>query len=379
MSLTIKIINDFNEFAKLRQPWNELAAACETDHAFMRHEWFECWLKILGDPSRIAVLTACQDGLLVAAAPLQIGFERFRRIPLRALSFQMSAISPRCNFLIHPSCSGDQVFGALLRMRSWDIMALRGLEAGLETTRRFVDYLERHYAGRYEIKLWKQSPYLIVKGDWNSYLETLSKKHCKNINQGMNRMSRLGGYTFERCSDAGRFAEIYENILTVSEKSWKAQGQSSIGALPAQKAFYQEFCRIGEGLWEMRVLWAGPRCIGFNFFLRSGDRLTGIRTDFDEEFRYYGPGQMMILLTLMDLFASGRRWEFDMGGMAAHFKLDWTSTVRDIINVTAFRRGVPGSLLLFAKKRILPLIRRAPRPGDVDATVLEQNEPRDDV
>jgi hypothetical protein len=65
--------------------------------------------------------------------------------------------------------------------------------------------------------------------------------------------------------------------------------------------------------------------------------------------------------------------------MAAHFKLDWTSTVRDIINVTAFRRGVPGSLLLFAKKRILPLIRRAPRPGDVDATVLEQNEPRDDV
>jgi len=358
MTLHFQTIRNYDDFLGLRQTWNELACQSGIDHAFMRHEWFDCWLRNMGDPSRLAILAGYQEDRLAAIAPLQINREKLKGIPVRSISFLMSGISPRCNFIIHPRFPRNDFFKALFQIRGWDLMNLGGLESEIAVTSDFISFLEREYSGRYTLEAARQSPFLHIDGNWDNYLESLSKKHRKNIKQGLNRMARLGQYVFEKCDSPGRFIEIYDDILGVSQKSWKAKSGSDIGAIPSQKAFYRDFCGSFEGLWEMRLLWVGDKCIAFNIFLRQGNRMTGIRTDYDEEYRYYGPGQMMILFTLMDLFKSRLPWEFDMGGMAADFKLDWTDHVRNHVNIMVAHPGPFGSLLLFGRIKLLPFLRR---------------------
>ena len=359
MNLQFRQINDFSEFLRLRQPWNELAGQCAVDHAYMRHEWFSCWIKHLGDKNRMEIMTAWNDGLLVAVTPLQRQREKISGIPVRSLRFMISGISPRCNFLVHPSLNPENIFDHLFNIKGWDILELQGMEHDRNSTQDFVSFLKNRCPGKYVVEEGRQSPYLFVEGNWNDYLQTLSQKHRKNINQGLNRLSRLEGCGFEKVIEYRRFHEVFDDILRISDRSWKGAGGTSISAVKNMAEFYREFCETtdSQDLWEMRLMKAGGQNIAFNFFLKHGPRLSGIRTDYDETYKYYGPGQMMILNTLKDLFDSAQKWEFDMGGMAADFKLDWTEKVRLHLNVSVTYPGVYGNLLTFGRNRILPILK----------------------
>lgn len=371
MPVHFSTIRSFDEFLRLKEPWNELVGDSEVDHACMRHEWFHCWIKWLGRNSQTTIIAGWDGSQLIALAPLQTTRQRTGGIPVRVLSFLMSHITPRCNFIIHPAVVPTALFDEVFKQPGWDVMSLRSMLGDQKTTADFISYLEATRKGRFEIEQGKQSPFVVVEGDWDCYLAGLSKKHRKNINQGLNRIKKLPSYSFEKYHDYGCLEKLIPEILRISDRSWKGKMKTSISAVPNMAEFYKEFCFLGapDNLWELRLLKSADQYIAFNFFLKHGDKLTGIRTDYDEEYRYYGPGQMMILFTLMELFESGRRWDFDMGGMAADFKLDWTDKTRDHIDILATSPGMRGDLLLFGKRKILPILKRLKRrrPQDLDA------------
>ena len=360
MSTNFRTITNFTEFLRLKEAWNDLVRNTEVDHAFMRHEWFECWIKYLGDPGRISVITGWSNDQLVFIAPLQIVPTKVGGLPIKSLTFLMSHITPRCNFIVHPMCQADEIFNQVLHHPGWGLMNLRGMEEDKNVTRRFISFLEQKRSNRFEVEQARKSPYVIVEGNWNDYLSGLTRKHRKNINQGLNRISKLESCSLEKCNDYQGIEKVFDDVLGISDRSWKKAGGSSIGAVPNLSSFYREFCRLGEkdNLWELRLLRAENKYVAFNFFLKEGNRLSGIRTDYDDEYRYYGPGQIMILLTLRELFEDGRQWEFDMGGMASDFKLDWTDKTRNHIDIMATAPGYKGELLAFGKRKILPFVRR---------------------
>jgi len=72
MAVKFILINDYDQFMSIRQSWNELVKSLDIDHAFMRHEWFDCWIRYLGNAEKLAIITAYEDGQLMAVAPMQI-------------------------------------------------------------------------------------------------------------------------------------------------------------------------------------------------------------------------------------------------------------------------------------------------------------------
>ena len=326
----------------------------------MRHEWFTCWIKNLGDPGELDVLTAWNDGQLIAAAPMKISQKKLKGLPVRTLGFLVSAISPRCNFIVHPSFPAEQFFEQVFRLKGWDMMTLEGLEAGQGITAELMAFLEQGHAKRYTLEPGRQSPFLMVDGSWDDYLQGLSKKHRKNINQSLNRLTKLGDYEIRIIHEFCEIQSVFDNIVSISHNSWKKAGGTSLSVQEKQRAFYREFCEMGspDGLWEMRLMKTPDNYIAFNFFLRQGNRLSGIRTDYDEAFKYYGPGQMMIYFTLKGLFSGGEKWEFDMGGMASDFKLDWTEKTRDHYIINVANPGLYGGLLALGQKKIMPMFKK---------------------
>ncbi len=363
MTTEFRLIRKLDEFLALRKSWNELAVQCAVDHAYMRHEWFATWVKHLGEPRELAIYTAWRDGLLVAAAPLRITSQKLKGLPVRTLAFLTSSVAPRCNFLVHPSYSSEEFFENVFCIKGWDMMLLQGLEAGQDITREFLDFLGRRHSRRFNLEPGRQSPYLMVEGGWDDYLQGLSKKHRKNINQGLNRLSKLESHGFRKIHDFAEIECVFDQVVAISDKSWKKTTGTSLSVQEKQRSFYREFCEMGspDGLWEMRLMKAGDEYIAFNFFLRHGNRLSGIRTDFDEKYKYYGPGQMMIYFTLMDLFSGGEKWEFDMGGMAADFKLDWTEKTREHYIVNVANPSFYGGLLALGQNKIMPMVNRLKR------------------
>lgn len=365
-NLRLKIISDLGEFSKLRQPWNELVRQCSVDHAFMRHEWFECWLKDLGDIKSMLAMTLWSGSQMVAAAPLQIKIQKIRGLPHRVMSFMSSSITPRCNFIIHSSVNPEEFYRRLFKVGGWDLLLTQNLETDEPTTKRYIEYLNNCRRGNYDIEPGRLSPFQLLDTDWETYFNRLSKNHRKNIRVAFKRLEAAPSFAFEQYDDFGRVESLFDEMTRVSGASWKAQTGSDLLSNQKIAAFYKNFSRVGspDGLWQIYMLKIDGRYAAFDYLLKHNNRLTGIRSDYANEFRHYYPGHLMKVSTIKDLCARETPWEYDMGGMAADYKLNYTEKIREHVHITASASGIYGHLLLFGKRRILPFVKKLRQPEE---------------
>ncbi len=360
MSLKTEIIHNFDDFLKLKPAWNELAAATDIDHAFMRHEWFECWIKNLGRRDNLQILTAWRDGQLVAVAPLQLVRQRIKGIPARALTFLASGISPRCNFIMHPSVNPEDFFDALFQIKGPDLVMTRGLEAEAGTTRAYLSYLENHLHGKYHVEPGRHSPYLMAEPDWDSFRKTLPRQFRTNLTTRLNKLQKESSFEVSRITDFEKLDTIFDELVEVSARSWKGEAGTDLKSSPEQCSFYREFSRDAApaGLWEVWVLKVNGVVTAFEYCLKGQRSLSAIRTDMDTQYQKLGPGNSLKVFLVKDLMNREGTWEYDLGGLAYDYKLRWTKLVRKHIAVTVSAGTMRGNLLMFGKNKLLPLLRR---------------------
>jgi hypothetical protein len=364
MALKTELIRDFDRFLKLKQSWNELVKTTESDLVCMWHEWFECWIKTLGRRETLTILTEWSDGQLVAIAPLQLEWRRFKGLPARTLSFLSSSISPRCNFIVHESMDPRRFFEKVLHISGYDLIHTVGMEATLSVTNAYVEFLKQRKSSTYEIEPGRRSPFLLTSTSWEEYRQSLPRQFRTNLTTRWNKLKQAANsYQVEKITDYETFATVFDELVETSARSWKAQTKTDLRSTPKIQQFYKDFSYLtsDQQLYEVWLLRIDGKLAAFEYYLKGNRSLSAIRTDFDMAFKIYGPGHSLKVLVLQDVFAREGVWEYDFGGLAYDFKMRWTKTVREHLNITTCGNNLYGKVLMFGKKRLLPLIRSVRR------------------
>ena len=176
----IRVIDNFDDFLKLQKPWNELLSLTDVDHVYMKHQWFEEWIKAYEVQGSLSVVTIWQDGQLAAAAPLYRKPLRFKRVKARGIGFLSSGVSPRCNFIAADGQLMDELIRAVLALPRWDILAADNMESESAVTKRYIDFLiSSGNSYSYYTEPGFQSLYLRISGTWDDYWNSLSKDEQK--------------------------------------------------------------------------------------------------------------------------------------------------------------------------------------------------------
>lgn len=360
MGVRFEIVNDFDRFLQMRQSWNELVASSEVDHAFMKHEWFECWIRNLGNLDNLMIPAAWLDGQLMAVAPMQIARERIKGFPVKVLCFLSSGISPRCNFIVHESFKEEDFFDYIFGLKGWDLIITRDIDSDLDITKAYIEYLNSHKM-KYKIEPGRMSPFLKTESSWDEYWRALSKSFRTNLNTGMNRLKK-DNRTFNayKVDDYETFDRILDRLVETSARSWKGEVGSDLRSTPELLSFYIDFSRkvSDMGLFELWVLEIDGRIAAFDYHLKGENALSLIRTDFDLEYKFYSPGNAIKLFLLKDLFNRPEVWEYDLGGQAVDYKAKWAHGVKEHHLITAGSSGIYGGLLMMGKLKVLPLMQR---------------------
>ena len=351
--MEVKLIDNFDDFLKLRQPWNELSRQTPDDHAFMRHEWFEHWLSSQEMTSRLHVITGWQDGQLVGVLPLVWKSIRLRGMHLRSLGLAESSVSPRCNALIVEGERLGPLVERLVTERKSQLIELQHLEAASPTTRSLVASLRHQSRLLVHVSPGRQSPYLTVDRSWDEYMKGLSGHRRAWIRGTIKKLQANGRpFEFRYISDESGAEFLTGAIMQVSNRSWKADVGTAISQVPSQQRLYAEFTRIGlaHGLVEAIVLTIDGRPVAFDYYLTCGRRHSLIRGDFDKEYAGCRPGENIRAAYITRLGQSAVPAEVDFGGAVAEYKSLWANAIRDHIVIhaaTPYRRG---ALVLLWKK-----------------------------
>jgi len=350
MALNYKQITDLDSFAGLRKPWNELVTHTEVDHAFMRHEWFECWIKNLGVDGKLSIRTAWDGAQLVGIAPLHIVRRTFRGIPLRVLSFLQSGITPRCNFIVHESLDLDIFFESIFAIKGWDIMELKSLDEKLMITQRFLGYL----AGRrpFVIEAGIQSPFEVIESDWETYLASRSKHLQRDIGAAVKRSSSVPSVVILKMEEQTELQKHFCDFVSISQRSWKVGTRTDLSTDQQTAGFYREFSDLGgqQGLCVAYLLIMDGKPIAFDYYVRCQKKLAALRWEYDQNYNYHMPGLLLHSSVVRDLASSGEVWEYDLSGDVTKFKASFAKDIRAHINIAVGRPGMYGSTLMLLKR-----------------------------
>ena len=127
---------------------------------------------------------------------------------------------------------------------------------------------------------------------------------------------------------------------------------------PKVAEFYTRFAeRAAERGWlELMFLKAAEKRIAFDYVLRAGNSLCGVKIGYDPEYHSYSPGNMLLNLILKDACAR-KVTEYDFLGIDDEWKFDWTNDTREHEWLYLFRDNLRTRVLYHVKHDLSPRLK----------------------
>lgn len=349
-TLTARWVEQTADFEDLRQEWNELLQASDSDCLFLTWEWLYTWWRNMADRHTLAILLIYEHERLIAIAPLSVRPAQYRRlVPFRVLEFLGSgnAGSDYLSFIIQQGLEQR----ALTAMS--DAISSRGLAIELSNIDRASEVMvSAALALRdqgYQVLRQTQyySPYIdLSEHSWQSFMS--QKKGAADLsrfNKKLKRLKRDFTVSFEMTADQHtRIADL--NILTALHMMRRNElGDASTFNSPASRRFHESLSQsaLENGWLRLFVLRLNDRPAAAVYGFSYRNTLYYYQAGFDPEFSQYSVGFLALALTIQQATTEGLH-KFDFLHGEEQYKYAWTSNDRELVKLSLYPPGYRGKL-----------------------------------
>jgi CelD/BcsL family acetyltransferase involved in cellulose biosynthesis len=350
----------------LAEEWRVL---CEEGHCrepFCRPEWVAAYVRAFAPHEKVVVLTARVGGVLRAVLPMIEERTHYCGIPVTKLHGAANAHACRFDLVRSAGAEGDAATAALWsylkELPGWDLIEFpyvaegAALEALAEAARR-----DGFPVGQKESM---RSPYLplawLASGD-DPILYQATPRFRALVRRKRRQIEASGQLVLRRITEAD--ADALRVFYDLERSGWKGKEGTAIACQEDTQKFYDEIAHHGAryGYLTLFLLEFNGHAIAAQFGITHGGRYFMPKFAFDENYRQYGPGHLLIHEILRDCVQRGIS-EYDFTGPGAEYKAKWTSSTRLHSTVTIFRHGFFGEALHTAKFKVEAGVRDALRP-----------------
>ncbi len=219
-------------------------------------------------------------------------------------------------------------FAAHLQRRDtgWDMLFLSGI---FEDSLQF-QHLVRAFQPNYAVGIGPSMARHVasLEGGYEGYMQRRSSKFRSNMRRAR-RKADEAGLTYEYLAPTSDEIEaVFDRILAVERKSWKAENNSGIATGPMRK-FYGEMVPMlaGDGLLRVAFIRRDDRDIAYCFGGLFETLYRGLQLSYDDDCREYSAGNLAQLAMLEGLSEEGIE-TYDMG-QAMDYKSRWADGKRE--------------------------------------------------
>ena len=351
---------------RLGDEWRRLCEESRGHEPFYRPEWVAASLRAFAPRDTVAVVTVRGSAGLRAVLPLIESSGRFCGVPVSRLRGAANAHSCRFEMVRSADAEGDTavqaVWRSLRELPGWDLIELPYVpEGGALDELAAIARSEGFPVGRSGPM---RSPYLSLSLDSperDPLLYQANSGFRANVRRKERQIRGLGTLALRCVTNADPAA--LETFYDLERSGWKGREGTAIACTAETRQFYDEIARQAERFGYLRLYFLdfNGRPIAAQFGIRHDGRYFMPKLAFDESYRKFGPGHLLIHAILRDCAEHGLS-EYDFTGPWAEYKAKWTSSSRAHFTLTIFRKGLLGSSLHAAKFKVEAGVRDALRP-----------------
>lgn len=347
---------------KLARQWRELCDRGLNPIPFCRPEWIGAYAHNFVPHANLILFTVRTLNELKAVLPMQEELTSFCGLQVRKLRGTTNVHSGRFDLVLAPEENGKCIVQALWDIlknsSTWDVLEFPFVPQGgilehlLESAS--ADGL---LVGRQEAI---RSPYIPLadwKGGEDVWPEYVSGRFRKDLRRVTRHLSSQGALQLHRSEKAD--VQMLERFYALESSGWKGKEGSAIASSPYLRAFYDEFARAAEafGYLSLYLLELDGTPIAGHFGLAYRRRYFSPKVAYDERYRQYSPGQVLMHMVLRDCVQRGFS-EFDILGPWADWKAKWTPLVRPHFHYFVYPKTLKGYALHGASFRAKAIMKR---------------------
>jgi len=340
---------------RLAEEWRQLCNEGPSDQPFYRPEWVRAYVCAFVPQQKLLVITARSGGRLRAVLPFVEERSFFCGFPVRKLRGTANVHSLRFDIVRGAAAEGEAavlaVWSFLKELPGWDLLELPYVPQGAALEQLFrAAQIDGFLTGYREE--WR-SPFIPLSGydgtkDW--WLACADTKFRANLRRRMRNLKAQGPLLVRRFDRAD--PSVLQCFYDLERSGWKGQERSAIACDPSTRQFYDQIARGAAqfGYLSLYFLESNGRAVAAHFGLSHRGRYFVPKLAYDEKYKQYGPGHLLVRAVLNDCAQRGLI-EFDFCAAWEEWKGEWTSKVRRHTDWYVFRKGLLGRVLHTMKFR----------------------------
>lgn len=335
--------------AEFAAAWDDLVDRSAEPCPWLRPGWVDAWWRAFGR-GRLDVVTRRRGARLAALAPFAARS--------RALVATANYHTPEFEFVGEDEDAVRDLATAVLAREPRRLEA-RFVSPGNATAQALRDGARRCGYRLLERPL-ERSPFVETSRGWDAYLTGLGGKRRRELHRRRRKLDERGRVEVE--VDDGRHSidGLLAEGLRVEGSGWKEARGTAIASDAATVAFYGAVAHwaAGRGTLRLAYLRLDGQAIAFDFAIEEAGRHYLLKTGYDPAYRSMAPGLLLRREMIERAFRLGLQ-SYEFLGTDDPWKLDWTTSVRERVELQAFAPTAPGRADWAAHRLVRPLVARA--------------------
>jgi CelD/BcsL family acetyltransferase involved in cellulose biosynthesis len=358
----IHVIDDLNEFSKLKEVWNTLVREQKYHIPFLCHEWFSLWLKHFLGHNRLLILLVSDGSRPLAIVPFVVKVEKFKGLfPCSKLDLIGNVHSPVRKFIFAHLTDNtkidiaEHIFHFLCnQFTRWDVVELDSIP---DEDHSF------HILSRAISKCRMKNREYICFGNWylgninysgDEYIGRRSKNTRKQLNKRMRRLNEVGNLAVKigkEKEEINYYMDLYQQVRA---KSWKHREMD--------RAFHEDFRRImaEKGWLRFGFLTLNGSPIAVQIRIVCNRTAYFMNTAHDSKYENFSPGTLLRTEFTKYLIDEDKVEEIDTLKGDEPYKKEWTPERRERRGITIFNNNLKGYFLAFIMITILQNVEKHP-------------------
>jgi CelD/BcsL family acetyltransferase involved in cellulose biosynthesis len=345
----VERIGDAQTLGYLREPWDELLEASDSDCLFLTWEWLFTWWEHLAAGRDLSIFAAVSGRKLAAVAPFCLRPASWSSgHPFRVLEFLGNghAGSDYLDFIVRKGHEQEarRALGSHLAKQRY-VHKWTNLRRGACFAAQIASSLHEQHWSVSEAKI-NTCPYISLEGKtWESYLAGLGAEHRYTFHRKWKRLNRDHVVRFEQVATAAQCRESIDLLIGQHNQRWRGRGGSDAFHTPGLVAFHQEFAQLAlrRGWLRLYVLWVDekPAASLYGFLYRR--KFYFYQSGFDAAYEKQSVGLISMGLAIRRAIEEGAA-EYDLLHGDEPYKSHWTRQNRELGRIELYPPGWFGGI-----------------------------------
>lgn len=318
--------------AGLAGEWDDLVDRSPEPCPWLRPGWIAAWWRAFGR-GRLVLTTLRRADRLAAIAPLA----RHRHRLVSPANYH----TPAFELVGEDDDAVAEVARTLLAERPPSLRIRFAAGGGTSVLALRAAARSRGY--RTVERTLERSPYVDTAPGWHAYHGGLDAKLRRELRRRLRRLQAEGRVEVTVADGRRDLDDLLAETLRVEGLAWKAGRGTAIASDGATAGFYTDVARwaAARGTLRLAYLRLDGRALAVDLAVEEGGHHYLLKTGYDPAVRHLAPGLLLRVAMLERAFSSGQR-SYELLGADEPWKLAWTRSVRERVELRAFRPGPTG-------------------------------------